>query len=293
MKCKTDNADSSRQAKATAAQPEPVKLADNSLLANRRIDRAREIAKMANKLKPLFEELKIGEFTAYDLQDAMTTGGQDARERYVKVARRYAESIPVGMIRCKVMDDAKLWRTPYAKEAENVRRMTGGGGVGGLDTYLTRFVTQGGDGCFAVTEEDAARIADDAATWLTDPREIAKYLQHVAAVEALNAFFENGKGTPPHPLGWVSFFRIDSKGHFSLPDPAIDYADMIGYLNAGEKPEKAVPIPPDPTTVREPQPRTNRAGKGTMTVTTAPVRVYTGTGDPTRDAEMKKYMTQE
>ena len=91
----------------------------------------------------------------------------------------------------------------------------------------------------------------------------------------------------------MSFFSIDSKGAFSLPNPPIDYADIITRLYVGEKPEKAVPMPPDPRTLQEPRPRTNRAGKGTMTVTTAPVRVYTGTGDPTRDAEMKKYMTQE
>lgn len=73
-------------------------------------------------------------------------------------------------------------------------------------------VTYSGDGAI-----EAAGI------WLTDPQQLAAYDRHIAAVEAMNAFF---KGNAPDTSGLRSYFYSDEKGNV-IPAECVDYRNFI------------------------------------------------------------------
>lgn len=229
-----------------AQTPEKIKIADRPHLARQRRERAQEIADTANRLAGLYAEMQIGEFTTEMLADVYATGGAEARRLYLNAAKEDAEKVRSSTIRAQILADAEQWRTPFADEARKVKTQCSQ--WGGDYRYLLGLLDTAPDGRFKLMEDAAQRIEEEAAVYLTDPEEIAKYRAHIAAVDALNALFEDGAATPT--VGWFNLFAVDSNGKFSVPSDGVNYPYLIrlakerrGEVKAAERDAEAADAP--------------------------------------------------
>lgn len=229
-----------------AQTPEKIKIAGRPYLARQRRERAQEIADTANRLAGLYAEMQIGEFTPAILADTYATGGAEARRLYLNAAREDAEKVRSSTLKAQILADAEQWRTPFADEARKVKSQCSQ--WGGDERYLLGYLATAADGRFIIPDEALQRIEEEAAVYLTDPDEIAKYHAHLAAVDALNALFEDGAATPV--VGWFNLFAVDAKGRFSVPPDGVNYPYLIrlakerrGEVEAVERDAEAADAP--------------------------------------------------
>lgn len=169
--------------------PQRLKIADRPDLARRWMQGVKDLAETANRLADLYSRLQIGEFTAAALADVYSTGGAEARRLYVAAAKEDAAKVRSNAIRAQIEQEAQQWRTPFADAARKAKQDADQSGSEAR--YLLQFLALGTDGRYILADDTAQKITDAAAVYLTEPDEIEKYRQHAAAVEALNAFFED------------------------------------------------------------------------------------------------------
>lgn len=218
--------------------PQRLKIADRLHLARRWKQGAADLAQTANRLADLYRGLQIGEFTADALADVYATGGAEARRRYIEAAKEDAAKVRSHAIRTQIEQEAEQWRTPFAEAARQAKESAERSG--GDARQLLDFLTLDSDGRFTVSE-DAARLIDEAtAVYLTDPEEIEKYRQHLAAVDALNAFFEDGATAP---VLWYSVFEMGEDGRVKIPSAGVNYAYLLAQRKRKEGAEAAAPEP--------------------------------------------------
>ena len=222
----------------TQTVPERVKVLDRPILARKRQQEAAELARTVNNLAALYADLQLGEFNAAILADVYATGGAEARRLYIEAAQEDAAKVRNHGIRAQIMQEAEQWRTPFAEAARKAKQSADSNGS--ETRYLLHFLTRAADGRYILADEDAARLADSAAVYLTDPEEIEKYRQHTAAVDALNVFFENGKAAP---IIWHSVFETDEDGRVKMPSQGTNYAYLLELRRKRTQP----PAAPDGT----------------------------------------------
>lgn len=219
--------------------PQRLKIADRPHLARRWKQGAAELVQTANRLADLYRGLQIGEFTADALADVYATGGAEARRRYIEAAKEDAAKVRNHTIRTQIEQEAEQWRTPFAEAARQAKD-SAERSCDGDTRQLLDFLTLGSDGRFTVLE-DAARLIDEAtAVYLTDPEEIEKYRQHLAAVDALNAFFEDGATAP---VLWHTVFEMGEDGRIKIPSAGVNYAYLLAQRKRKEEAEAAAPEP--------------------------------------------------
>ena len=194
-----------------------IKIAEDPIKARRMMGQAESLAKDANRLAGLYSELQIGPFSMELLEDVYRTGGAEVRRRYIEAARDDAAKIRSIAIRRQIERDAEQWDTPFAQYVKRLEDT-------GTARSLMRFLILGEDGRFRLSEDTAERLAEMATIYLDDPEQIEKYHQHLAAVDALNILFEDGKCTPPL---WYALFQIGEDGRFQLPDGCANYAYLV------------------------------------------------------------------
>lgn len=209
---------------------ERVKVLDRPDIARRWEQSAKELAESANNLLELYKDLQLGEFTAETLADVYETGGAKARRLYVNAVKEDAAKIRSHAIQMQMIQEAEEWRTPFADAARQAKREAEQGG--GEERFLLKFLTLDGNGLFTLTDEAKQAIIDKSAIYLTDPEEITKYRQHLAAVEALNAFFEDGKTMP---IIWYSLFEVGENGSIKTPSAGTNYAYLLNLRNREEQ----------------------------------------------------------
>lgn len=262
--------------------PRRLKIADRPHLAQRWKQKVVEFAQRANRLADLYRDLQIGEFTAETLADVYATGGSAARGRYVDAVKVDAAKIRSHAIRTRIMQEAEQWRTPFAEAARQEKESEEYSG--GDCLLLLQFLTLDRDGRFVVAKNAEQMIDEATAVYLTDPEEIEKYRQHLAAVDALNAFFEDGETAP---TVWFSVFEMGADGRIKIPSAGVNYA----YLLAQRK-RKERAAPPEPQPMAEPDTAEQRPEltQHNRAKSTAPRMVKTITKEPDqrdRGAELR------
>lgn len=225
--------------------PQRLKIADRPPLARRWKQGAAELAQTANRLADLYRGLQIGEFTADALADVYATGGAEARRRYIEAAREDAAKVRSHAIRAQIEQEAEQWRTPFADAARQAKESAERSG--GDTRQLIQFLTLDKAGQFVVAENAAKMIDEATAVYLTDPEEIEKYRQHLAAVDALNAFFEDGKTAP---VLWYSVFEMGEDGRVKIPSAGVNYAYLLAQR---KRTEGANAEAPEPRPMAEPE----------------------------------------
>lgn len=206
----------------TQTAPERIKVLDRPHLARKRQQEAAELARTVNNLAALYADLHLGEFNSAILSDVYATGGAEARRLYIEAAKEDAEKVRSHGIRAQIMQEAEQWSTPFAEAARKAKQSADSNGSEAR--YLLEYLTRAADGRYFLADEDAARLADSAAVYLTDPEQIEKYRQHAAAVDAINAFIENGKAAPPV---WYSLFEMGEDGRIKMPSQGTNYAYLL------------------------------------------------------------------
>lgn len=171
-----------------------------------------------NELSELFEDLTYRTFTTDDLKDAIFNNAKSIKRRYVDLERNAAEQIGVSSLRREVTEKAEMFINPFTQKLERIKKGLSSDFTG-LIQYLT--VTETGEVVF--TDDEAKRLEEDTHVYLTDPKQIEKYMMHQAITRLLNDFFDNGDGLP---LYWWQMFPIE-KGVFIMPENGANYAGMI------------------------------------------------------------------
>lgn len=202
-----------------AAQPGRVLIAERTQEQRRRLDTLKKMAAAAAELAPLYADLELGEFDAAALADAYKTGGADTLRRYLDHAKEEAQKIGNKVLRGSLMAQIETTEPPYITKARETKRKADADSV-----YLLGYLDVTAQGA-TLTDKGAARLAEDTRLYTTDPEEIAKWRQHTAAIDALNALFEDGAALPPL---WFNLFELDPQsGKFSLPKDGTNYAYFV------------------------------------------------------------------
>ena len=247
--------------------PQRLKIADRPDLARRWMQGVKDLAETENRLADLYSRLQIGEFTAAALADVYSTGGAEARRLYLAAAKEDAAKVRSNAIRAQIEQEAEQWRTPFADAARKAKQDADQSGSEAR--YLLQFLTLGTDGRFTLADDTAQRITDAAAVYLTEPDEIEKYRQHAAAVEALNAFFEDGATAPAI---WYSVFEMGADGRIKMPSAGTNYAYLLNLKKRREAEAATAAAAPtmSETSAAMPQPKHPTAARMKVDRPTAP-----------------------
>lgn len=203
-----------------------------------------------NGLAKAFEGLNLGTFTADDLNDTVRNKAADIKRRYIEQEQAKAWALGISSLRDEVVEAAKRFNNPFADKLARLRAWGSPQMVEALK-YLT--VTEAGE--VVMTDDDAARLEDDCHVYLTDPKEIEKYLLHQSIVRMLNEFFDNGDGLPV--VGWWNFFPLQG-GKFGLPENGCNYSVMISQVEAKRAEAQPAAEPTDTTEQPEPDRKPKR-----------------------------------
>lgn len=209
-----------------------------------RLDGIEAIKRDVATLAPLFLALDLGAMDAEALADVYATGGKETRRRWIEHAKEESESL-TPVLRASLIAGLEANAPQYFTTAKEIHAKA--------DTqarYLLGYLTMMEEGA-TLTEEGAARLADDCRIYLTDPDEIEKHCQHTELIDRLNAFFEDGKALPPY---WFNLFPI-ADGKFTMPDGGADYAYFINRRKEATGEESGTDAPTEEETDTQPTQR--------------------------------------
>ena len=171
-----------------------------------------------NELSELFEDLTYRTFTTDDLKDAIFNNARNIKARYVEQERNVAEQIGVSSLRKEVTEKAEMFANPFVQRLERMKK-----GLTSDFTGLVKYLTVTETGEVVLTDEAEKRLEEDTHVYLTDPKQIEKYMMHQAITRLLNEFFDNGDGLP---IYWWQMFPLEN-GVFVMPENGANYAGMI------------------------------------------------------------------
>lgn len=238
--------------------PNRVMIGDRPTEHRARLDVVKEIQQHAATLAPLFAALDLGEMDAETLADVYATGGKETRRRWMEHAQREAENL-TPILRSSLIAGLEANTPQYFTTAKQIHTK-----ADSRARYLLGCLTMTNEGA-TLTDEGAARLADDCKIYLTDPDEIAKYNEHAELIKRLNAFFEDGKALPPY---WVNLFPIEG-GKFTIPNGGADYSYFVNRRReleeARQTPEQMETTDTEITPTERPEPKqNNRQRRGTI-----------------------------
>lgn len=270
------------QNNAQGNEQQRVMIAERADLIARKKKDVAALLPYLNELAELFEDLTGRTFTADDLNDAVRNGGRNIRARYIEAEKAAAEAIGVHTLREETAKRAEEFRNPFAERLERLKRC-----ITSEDVALLPYLTVNDAGEVLMTDEDEKRLEEDTHVYLTDPKEVEKYLMHQALTRLLNEFFDDGDGLPVY---WWQMFPLEGK-RFVMPENGANYAGMLEQVarRRGEAVEDAEPDdieqqPDDgeaPKAEREPRSPQNRQ-RGRMAVGISKKPDYTDRGQEAR-----------
>lgn len=270
------------QNNAQGNEQQRVMIAERADLIARKKKDIAALLPYLNELAELFEDLTGRTFTADDLNDAVRNGGRNIRARYIEAEKAAAEAIGVHTLRAETAKRAEEFRNPFAERLERLKRC-----ITSEDVALLQYLTVNDAGEVLMTDEDEKRLEEDTHVYLTNPKEVEKYLLHQALTRLLNEFFDDGDGLPVY---WWQMFPLEGK-RFVMPENGANYAGMLEQVarRRGEAVEDAEPDdteqkPNDgeaPKAEREPRSPQNRQ-RGRMAVGISKKPDYTDRGQEVR-----------
>lgn len=221
-----------------------IKIAERPIILRARMNAAQRVISAAEDLAHLYAGLEMGDFDAAALADVFVTGGEETRRRWLDIAKEEAKRIPGAAIRAQLIKGIEEAEPPYIVKAKQIKAISTYDEVNVLD-YLT--VTNEGA---TLTEEAAARLAEDSHVYITDPEEIELYHKHTAAVEALNDLFGYGKNAP---VIWYSVFEMGEDGVIKIPSQGVNYAYLLNLGRDREAKQTGQEQPQKELTKEQPQ----------------------------------------
>ena len=192
-----------------------------------------ELLPKLNELAKLYGDLELGAFTFDCLNDMVRNGAANIKRRYIDRELTEAAKFRIASIRDEVEKQARQFKTPFSERLKKFSRSLNSG-----DMDLIRYMSVTEAGEVVATPEDLARLEDETHVYITDPKQVEKFLIHQAITRLLNEFFDNGDGLP---VCWWSMFPCVG-GTFVMPDNGADYEGMLKQV-AAEKGEPTTDTP--------------------------------------------------
>lgn len=243
------------QKKTSSTHPERILISERKDKQRRAKEITQRIMEAAGQLAPLYAALDLGAFDRTTLADAYKTGGQLTHRRYLDHAKAEAVKIESAVLRHSILASFEANTPPYFAKAKEIQA-----NAGMDDRYYLGYITVTDSGAI-LTNEDAERLVDDCREYITDPELIAKYRQHEAAVNALNALFEDGRAMP---LPWFSIFAVDGNGKISIPEDGVNYAYLLHKRTEAEATGKLQSLEAPTTEKQQPPRQQNRKENGVI-----------------------------